>query len=153
MAIKVTKIHVWAAEIHDQPGGLSSVLGPLAEAGANLECVVARRNAARPGTGSVFATPLKGRKVLAAAAAAGFRETERITTLKIEGPNVGGLGAKIAAAIGAAGVSLRGCSAAVIGNKFVCYIGFDGEEDASRAAAAIKNMGKKKAPSCCACGH
>ena len=152
MAIKVSKIHVWAAEIHDQAGGLAGVLGPLGEAGANLECVIARRNAARPGAGSVFVTPLKGKKVIAAATAAGFRETERIVTLKVEGPNVGGLGAKITAAIGAAGVSLRGCSAAVIGNKFVCYIGFDGDDDAKRAAAAIKNMGKKK-PSCgCACG-
>ncbi len=152
MTIKVSKIHVWAAEIHDQPGGLAGVLGPLGEAGANLECVIARRNAARPGAGSVFVTPLKGRKVMAAATAAGFRETGRIVTLKVEGPNVGGLGAKITAAVGAAGVSLRGCSAAVIGNKFVCYIGFDGDDDANRAAAAIKNMGKKK-PSCgCACG-
>lgn len=153
MAIKVSKIHVWAAEIHDQPAGLAGVLGPLGEAGANLECVIARRNAARPGTGSVFVTPLKGKKVMAAAAAAGFHETERIATLKIEGPNVGGLGAKITAAIGAAGVSLRGCSAAVIGNKFVCYIGFDGDADANRAAAAVKSIGRKKASFCCGCGH
>lgn len=153
MSIKVSKIHVWAAEIKDRASGLADLLGPLGEAGANLGCVIARRNAARPGTGSVFVTPLKGKKVLAAAAAAGFRETERIATLKIEGPNVGGLGAKITAAIGAAGVSLRGCSAAVIGNRFVCYIGFDGDDDAARAAAAVKSMGKKKAPSCCGCGH
>ncbi len=35
-------------------------------------------------------------------------------------------------------VNVRGFSAAVIGNKFVAYLGFDSSEDADRAARAFK---------------
>lgn len=40
MNLTVTKMDVWAAQIEDQPGGLAKLLGALAGAGANLECVV-----------------------------------------------------------------------------------------------------------------
>ena len=43
MAVKATKVQVWAGDIPDQPGGLDAVLSQLAAAGADLECVIARR--------------------------------------------------------------------------------------------------------------
>jgi hypothetical protein len=138
MKLKVTKMHVWAAEIDDQPGGLAKVLETIAAAGANLECVIARRKPDKAGKGMVFVTPLRGRKVLGAAAAAGFHEAHRVATLKAEGSDEPGLGGRIARAVGNAGVSLRGMSAAVVGGKYVCYLGFDRDADASRAAAALR---------------
>jgi hypothetical protein len=138
MALKVTKTHVWVAEIKDQPGGLAACLDTLADAGANLDCVIARRQPNKPGTGAVFVTPLTGRKVQAAAAKAGFRSTQRIATLKIEGGNKPGVGASIARAVAAAGVNMRGTSAAVVGQKFVCYLGFDNAGAANKAAQAIR---------------
>ena len=39
-----------------------------------------------------------------------------------------------------AGINVRGVSAAVIGNKFVAYVGFDSDEDAERAMAALKGI-------------
>ena len=64
MALKVTKTDVWAVEIKDQPGGLAKVMETIAAAGANLQCVIARRRPDKPGTGVAFVSPLKGKKVL-----------------------------------------------------------------------------------------
>ncbi len=144
MALKITKTEVWAAEIHDQPAGLAQSLAAIAGTGASIECVIARRQPDKPGTGVVFVTPLKGKKAVAAAAAVGFSETQRIATLKVEGDDRPGLGAQIAQAVGAAGVNMRGLSAAVVGRKFVAYLGFDGADDAARAAAALRALARMK---------
>ena len=141
MALKVTKKVVWVAEIDDQPGGLALCLDALAEAGANLECLIARRQPNMPGVGVVFVTPLQGRRVKAAATKLGFRATKSVATLRIEGADKRGIGARIARAIGAAGVNMRGVSASVVGRKFICYLGFDRRAAAAKAAAAIKRAG------------
>ena len=48
-ALTVTKMDVWIAEIPDQPGGLAGKLQSLADAGANLDFAVARRQPDKPG--------------------------------------------------------------------------------------------------------
>jgi hypothetical protein len=138
MALKVTKTDVWAATIKDQPGGLADCLAALAAAGANLECMIARRRPEKPGRGVVFVTPLKGRRVKTAAAKAGFRPTHRVATLRIEGYDRRGMSTELTRAVGAAGVNMRGVSGAVVGGKFVCYFGFDSDRAATKAAAAIR---------------
>lgn len=50
----------------DETGALDRILGALAEAGADLECVIARRPPDHPGTGLVYLTPVQGKKVVAA---------------------------------------------------------------------------------------
>jgi predicted amino acid-binding ACT domain protein len=65
-------------------------------------------------------------------------QASHVSTLRVEGGDKPGLGAKLANAIGGAGVNLRGVSAAVLGGKFVAYLGFDSPDDASRAAKALK---------------
>ncbi|MDD2762632.1 MAG: hypothetical protein PHE83_01505 [Opitutaceae bacterium] len=144
MTLKITKTDVWAAEIQDQPGGLAKVMETIAGAGANLECVIARRQPDKPGTGVVFVTPLRGKKLLAAAATAGFSEARRIATLKVEGGDRPGLGAQIAQAVGTAGVSMRGLTATAVGRKFVAYLGFDNGDDAGKAAATLRALGRKQ---------
>lgn len=141
---KVTKTHVWANEIPDRPGSLADALETLTNAGANLECVIARRKAEKRGTGVMFLTPLRGKKVLAAARRAGFNEAGRIATLRVEGNDKPGAGAAITQAVGDAGINMRGLSAAVVGRKFVVYLGFDSEEDAAIAARAIRTVGRRK---------
>jgi len=143
MALKVTKTDVWAVEIQDQPGGLAKVMDPIAAAGANLECVIARRQADKPGTGVAFVSPLKGKKVLAAAAAAGFQEAQRVATVRVEGTDRPGLGAQMAKVVAEAGVNVRGVSAMALGRKFVTYLGFDNWDDANKAAAALRAWGRK----------
>ncbi len=144
MALKVTKTEVWAAEIQDQPAGLAQALSAIAKTGSSIGCVIARRQPDKPGTGVVFVTPLKGKKALTAAATVGFGEAQRIATLKVEGDDRPGLGAQLAQAVGAAGVSMRGLTAAVVGRKFVAYLGFDGADDAAKAAAALRGFARQR---------
>jgi hypothetical protein len=140
MSIKVTKVQVWAGEINDRPGGLASALGKIAQAGGSVECVIARRQPDKPGTGVVYLTPIAGKKRQDAALAAGLSSAGNITTLRVEGSDKAGLGAKIAKAIADTGVNLRGVSAIVCGNQFVAYLGFDDPTAAAIAAKAIKGV-------------
>lgn len=147
MALAVTKVDVWAGDIPDQPGGLSSVLGALADAGADLECVIARRQPDKPGKGVVFVSPVKGKKAQDAARGAGLKPAANIGTVRVEGPDRPGAGSRFVRAIADAGINVRGVSAAVIGNKFVAYIGVDGAADAAKAAQAVKKVnGAAKKP-------
>ncbi len=59
MKLDVTRVNVWAASIKDRSGALAEKLAALAQAGANLGFVLARRAPDKPGTGVVFLTPLK----------------------------------------------------------------------------------------------
>ena len=140
MAIRVTKANVWAGEIADQPGGLDRTLAPLAEAGANLECVIARREHGAPGTGVCFVSPVRGRKAEDAAVAAGFSPANDVPTLRVEGSDRPGLGHRITRAVADAGVNMRGLSAMTLGGQFVAYLGFDDAAAADRAAQAIRGV-------------
>jgi hypothetical protein len=146
MSLTVTKVDVWAAQIEDQPGGLAKVLGAVADAGANLECVVARRDPAKTGKGVAFLTPVKGANVKKAAQAEGLVPAEKLATLKVEGNDAPGLGSRITSTIAKAGVNLRGVSGAVVGRKFVAYLGFDTDADAAKAARALKSLAPAKKP-------
>jgi hypothetical protein len=146
MPLKVTKIDVWSGEIQDQPGGLAGVLRKLADANADLEMVVARRQPDRPGAGMVFLAPVKGRKATAAAAIGGLSPATGAAALRVEGTNRPGLGAKMTGAIADSGINLRGLSAAVLGSRFVAYMSFDSPEGAEKAAKAIEATTAAKAP-------
>ena len=140
MALKVTRVEVWAGDLQDQPGGLARVLGALADAGADVECVVARRKDDRPGMGTVFATPIRGGGAQEGARNAGLSPATEIATLRVEGADSPGLGGRITKAIGDAGINMRGLTAAVLGDRFVAYLGFDSPAGADRAAEALRNV-------------
>lgn len=140
MALSVTRTDVWAAGIDDKPGGLAAKLAALAEAGAQLEFVVARRAPDKPGTGVVFLTPLKGAAQVRAGKKAGFEKTESLHSLRVEGPDEPGLGAKITRALAEAGINLRGVSAAAIGRQCVVYLALDSSADAGKAARLLKRL-------------
>jgi hypothetical protein len=138
MAYQVKKVEVWSGTMPDQTGALDRILGALAEAGADLECVVARRQPDQPGTGHVYLTPVTGKKVAAAAKAAGLTRSANIATLRVEGPNKPGSGHQAMQAIADAGINVRGISAFAMGNKSIAYIGLDSADDAARATKALK---------------
>ncbi|MEX0775424.1 MAG: hypothetical protein WD042_06885 [Phycisphaeraceae bacterium] len=140
MALKVTKVDVWAAQIEDQPGALAAKLDALAKAGANLEFVIARRADASPGKSVVFVTPIKAGKPARQAKANGFSKTPTLHSLRAQGPDRKGQGAKIATALGNAGINLRGLSAAAIGGKFVMHIAVDDAAAANKAIKVLKAM-------------
>jgi len=140
MALRVSRVDTWAASIVDQPGGLAAKLKALAAAGANLEMVIARRAPEKPGTGVVFVTPIKGAKQAKAAKVAGFAKSKSLHTVRVQGPDRKGMGARMAEAIAAAGVNLRGLSAAAIGKVFVAHIAVDKASDAAKVARALKAL-------------
>jgi hypothetical protein len=140
MKFTVTRSDVWAATIEDRAGGLAAKLAPLAAAGGNLEFIISRRTPEQPGSGVVFVTPLKGAKQVKAAKAAGFLLTSSLHSVRVEGPDKAGVGAKLTAALAAAGLSLRGLSAAAIGRKFVTYLALDSAGDAAKAVAVLKKL-------------
>jgi hypothetical protein len=138
MAYELKKVEVWAGEIADRPGGLSAMMEALSNAGATLEFVVSRRAPDRPGTGVVFLTPVKGVKQKNAARAAGLNTTDSLHSVRIEGPDRPGLGAKMTRALADAGINLRGVSAAALGRRAVTYLAFDNAADADNAIRTLK---------------
>lgn len=140
MAMKATRVDTWAATIKDQPGGLSAKLETLAVAKVNLELVIARRSPDKPGTGVVFVTPISGAAGLAAAKKAGFRKTPSLNTVRVEGVDKPGKGAKITAALAEAGINLRGFSAAAIGKNFIAYVAVDTTAAAAKAMKIIAKL-------------
>lgn len=139
MALKVTKAEVWVATIEDRAGGAADKLEALAKAGANLEMLLARRTET-PGQGVMFVTPIKGAKAVKAAQEAGFGKPANIHSVRVEGGDKPGLGAKIARALGDAGINFRGVSAVAIGRNFISYVALDSAEDVAKAISALKKL-------------
>ena len=140
MKLKVSKTDTWASTIDDRPGGLADKLAALAKAGANLEFVIARRAPEQRGCGVVFVTPLKGAKQVKAAQAAGFQKTASLHSLRVEGVDKPGAGAKMTKALADAGINLRGFSAAALGKRYVTHLAVDTIQDAARAAAVLRKL-------------
>jgi hypothetical protein len=138
MELLVERVDVWAASLKDEPGALAAKLAGLAEAGADLEFVVARRSPEKPGTGVVFVTPLRGDAEVQAATDVGFNVTQRLHCLRIEGDNQRGVCAAVTRKLADAGINLRGLSAAVIGKRFIIYIALDNLETANKAAKVLQ---------------
>ena len=141
MSLTVSRVDVWAASIADQPGGLADKLAALADSGAQLEFVIARRTPEQPGAGGVvFLTPLKGPAQLRAAKKAGFAKTASLHSVRIEGPDKPGLGARMTQALAEAGINLRGLSAAAIGKRFVAHLAVDDAAAATQAMRVLKQL-------------
>ena len=140
MKLKVSHVDVWAATIQDRPGGLAEKLSALSRAKANLELVIARRAPERRGQGVVFLTPIKGGAQVNAARRAGFMKTGGLCSLRIEGRDKPGLGAKLTQKLAAARINLRGFSATALGKRFVGYLAFDTIAAAKKAAKVLKGI-------------
>ena len=136
MSYSIDRVDVWAGSIKDQPGGLAKVLDTLAEAGANLEFVIARRD--KPKKGVVFVAPIQGAAQHRVAKKLRLKKAKSLQSVRIEGPDKSGLGARITCALAEAGINLRGLSAAALGRKSVVYFAFDNAEDATKARQVLK---------------
>ena len=129
---------VWVASVEDKPGALGNKLAALAEAGADLNSIIARRSPEKPGTGVVFVTPLRGDQEIEAASENGFTVSSHLHGVRVEGRNEPGIATKVTQKIGQAGLNLRGFSGAVIGTQFVLHLAFDTAEDAQKAIALLR---------------
>lgn len=140
MALEVRRVEIWVAAIEDRPGALAGKLTDLAEAGAQLEFVLARRAPDKPGSAVVFLTPVKGARQLKAARKMGFHKSKSINAVRVEGRDKPGLGAKLTSALADAGINLRGLSASVVGKRFVLHVALDSPADATKAARIVKKL-------------
>ena len=94
----------------------------------------------QPGSAVAFVTPVAGEAQIAAATAAGFATTDSLHSVRIEGPDEAGIGAKLTAALAGAGINLRGLSAAALGGHMVCYLALDTAADAAKAVDIITGL-------------
>ena len=140
MAIKASRHDVWMAVIDDRAGGAADKLEALARAGADLEVVFARRTPEQPGQGVLFASPIEGAKATRAAQEAGFKRSETIHGIRIEGSDKPGLGAKIARTLAESGISFRGMNGMAIGKNFLSFIALDSAEDAAKAVKVLRKL-------------
>ncbi len=138
MAIVVSKVDVWSGKIEDRSGGLAEKINAVAEAGASLEFVIARRAAGKPGAGFVFMAPLRGAAQTRAAKVVGLAKNPGVHTLRLEGPNRLGLGAKITGAVADAGINMRGLSGTALGQRCAIYLAFDSAADVEKARRILK---------------
>jgi hypothetical protein len=139
MALSVKRITLWRTEVDNRPGVLAKVLGPLADAGADLQVVMGYRFPGNESKAAIEVYPVSGKKATNAASSAGLSASE-IPTLLVEGDNRQGLGKVIAEAMEEAGINLGFLVTQVIGRRYSSVIGFESEEEAKRATSLIKKV-------------
>jgi hypothetical protein len=142
MPYTISKVDVWTRAIDDTVGSLASTLEPLAEAGVDLEFLIARRRTLVPGKGVIFLGGISGAKQRKAAAAAGLTKATDITGLRVEGANKPGDCYRVSRLLSDAGINLRGLSASVIGRKYVLILAFDSADDATKATRLLRSAGE-----------
>lgn len=142
MAVTVKKIELWRREVENRPGILAGVLGGLAAAGANLEIAMAYRYPGNPSMGAIEVFPVRGKKMVAAAQAAGLAPLA-IAALRVDGDDRPGAGHAAAQALADAGLNISFLVAQVIGRKYTTIIGFDSEADAAAGAKIVRAAAAK----------
>ncbi len=145
MPVTVKNIALWRREVENQVGALARTLEPVTKAGANLEILMGYRYPGEAAKAAIELYPVAGKKVAAAASAAGLAASA-IPTLLVEGNDRPGLGLAIAQAMSTAGINMNFFVAQAMGRKFSAVLGFDSEADSKRAAPLIKKAvaSKKK---------
>ena len=142
MAVTVKKMTLWQADVQNKPGTLAGVLGPLADAGADLQVVMGYRLHGRGNRAAIEVSPVSGKKATAAARGAGL-SASAIPTLLVEGDNRPGLGHAIARAIAGAGINVGFLVAQVIETKFSAVIGFNDEAASRKVVSLIKKASQQ----------
>jgi hypothetical protein len=140
MKLDISRIDVWVGGIKDRPGGLAERLRVLAEAGANLQFLIARRAPETPGQAVVFAAPIEGAKQTKAARGAGFKKSKSLAAIRVTASDREGLGLALTEACAEAGLNLRGLSGVAVGKKAVFHIAFDTASDAGKAIKCLKKI-------------
>jgi len=140
MVKRINKVKVWSTELDDRPGAVSEKMRVLADAGADLQFVLARRQPNNPGKGLLFVSPIKGKKQEETARVAQLSETTELVGVRLEGVNKAGVGQRLTEAFSDAGINLRGLTASVIGTKFTAFIAFDNNTDADVGIKVLRKI-------------
>jgi len=140
MDLIVEREEVWAASLKDEPGALASILSSLTDAGADLDFVIVRRAADKPGTGVVFVTPLRGDREVETATEYGFSVTSRLHSVRVEAPNEKGILTRLTKSVADAGVNVRGLSAAALGTRAIIHFGLDSADDERKVIKLLSEL-------------
>lgn len=140
MSFDLNRVQIWSAELEDRPGATSEKLRILAETGADLQYVLARRQPGQTGRGMLSVSPIRGRKQEEGASKAGFALDLDTVAVRLEGTNKPGLGNRLAQAVADAGINLQGLTATVSGKKFVAFMTFDNTADAANGLRALRRL-------------
>ena len=83
-----------------------------------------------------------------AAQAAGLQKSDSLHSVRIEGSDKPGLGAKLTHALAEAGLNLRGLSGASFVKRFVCYLALDTGEPGRECSkkALLRLIGRRFGP-------
>lgn len=146
MSFKMDRVHVWATDVKDEPGGVAAKLSLLNKSGANLDYVYTQRLPDNPGHGMLCVAPIVGVEQTKAAKAAGMHEVPDPIVMRVEGDNTAGLAHRLKNEWAMANINLHGAILAVLGTKFLGYITFDTVEDANKAARILADIGVAKHP-------
>ena len=141
MSYTVRTADIWVADLRNRPGMVARVLEALSNAGANLEFVIGRR--ITKDSSRLFVAPLKGVTQKRAAADVGLVPAAGLHAIRVEGPDRAGLGSDITRALAAAGINLRGLSAATLGRTSVIYLAFETQPEADAAAKIVRKAAPK----------
>jgi len=144
MSFKMDRVHVWACEVKDVPGGVTEKLALLDKAGSNLDYVYTQRLPDKPGHGLLCVAPLVGAEQVKVAKGAGLHEVNEPIVMRVEGDNTAGMAHRLKHEWACASINLHGAILAVCGNKFVGYITFDSVDDANKAARILADIGVQK---------
>ncbi len=136
MSYRITKEHVWVGALDDRTGALAEKLQALSEGGLSLELIISRRQAI--GGGLLFVSPLRTLEEIEIAQQAGLARDHSFRAVRIEGPDMRGLGARIAKVASDANVSLRGFSALALGDRQVTTLAFDNSDDCDKVKKLLE---------------
>ena len=136
MSYRITDEYVCGGAISDKTEALAGALQTLTDAGLDLEMIMSRRD--QSGWSLVFVSPLRTMQEIEAAEKVGLRREGSLRTLRIEGPNVRGVGARIMSLLAQAHVPVRGYWALSLGDQCVTDIAFDSEEDEAKAKTLLE---------------
>ena len=79
-------------------------------------------------------------KEMAVAADLGFNVTNNLNSVRVEGENKPGIAAELTEKLADAGINLRGLSVAVIGARFILYLGLDTADEAAKAIDILQQL-------------
>jgi hypothetical protein len=143
MAITVKRVSLWRANVDNRPGALARILAGQAAAKASLEVVMGYALPGERSQAVIEIHPVKARKAVDAARAAGLSASST-PTLLVRGDDRPGIGAAMTQAIADAGINLSFMVAQVAGRRYSAVFGFESEADAARATALIKKAAKRR---------
>lgn len=136
MEYRITNEFVCGGAIEDRTEVLAHTLRALADQGLDLEMIMSRRDQA--GWSLIFVSPLRTMQEIEAAERVGLHREGSLRTLRVEGPNRPGLGARLTAALAEAGLEVRGYWALKLGDQCVTDIAFDSEEKQAQARVVLE---------------